>query len=640
MTLLHMESDYGDSMPRHRYSDPDFFDLAGASYEQQSKLGSLQGMQVMLRDIWVNNINEARKVHPELGDEPVFLRGTIGAYLKEQLDEEPNFWHTVPEFAQDLTEFFGLEPIEKDEHGYTEMFAENLAAMRAYDERLRELKEIDPSVMTFTEAWEETQKQAREIQERTSTVLERGPSFSAGGLAGGIVGSFTHRDPQNLFTLGIGGELPVAAFQGIRLALGAEKVARGGMAARVISEGGVQAGIELLSQYGGVRESRRLLGLPEISVLESVAMAAAGGAGFRGLFEGVGAGFRSLSKIDRARAELDPADARAKLASEAEARAQPAPQAAGSLNGRTAQIIIERRKQALLNSTMPVTREGRRYDDAVETQIENIFENRPVQPLPEGPLTDSTQRLARVPEGHPFREIAKERNPEASKNLDEANAKVEKLEQEIEGLKETTDLEVISRLDEASGQRLEAIDAELGKPISRARRAQLYSERSSLIDGFDYAEIKKAHDQLAIPRKKKTATKVKALRVARKEQRDAHNAVEDAVDNVSTVEPVRTWPRLMPRAAQEKDTSTARVSYDSAEAPARQAEAEAAAARDVEPEVIAARTAAAAGEDIAVGKDAALPPDYQLADGTTVRQKIEELDDEAEFSRQVEDCAR
>ena len=96
----------------------------------------------------------------------------------------------------------------------------------------------------------------------------------------------------------------------------------------------------------------------------------------------------------------------------------------------------------------------------------------------------------------------------------------------------------------------------------------------------------------------------------------------------------------MPRAAQEKDTSTARVSYDSAEAPARQAEAEAAAARDVEPEVIAARTAAAAGEDIAVGKDAALPPDYQLADGTTVRQKIEELDDEAEFSRQVEDCAR
>ena len=142
MTLLHMKSDYGDSMPRHRYSDPDFFDLAGASYEQQSKLGSLQGMQVMLRDIWVNNINEARKVHPELGDEPVFLRGTIGAYLKEQLDEEPNFWHTVPEFAQDLTEFFGLEPIEKDEHGYTEMFAENLAAMRAYDERLRELKEI------------------------------------------------------------------------------------------------------------------------------------------------------------------------------------------------------------------------------------------------------------------------------------------------------------------------------------------------------------------------------------------------------------------------------------------------------------------------------------------------------------------
>lgn len=135
----------------------------------------------------------------------------------------------------------------------------------------------------FEQIFEEVVALQKKVEERTAYVGETGGTGAfIGGLAGGIAGSFTTRDPINLATLPLGG-------------FGRS------VGMRVLTEAAVAGTVEAGVQYGFVAPNRELAGLPQQDVLQNVLYAAGGAAALRGVFEGGAAGLRSL----RSRSEFD-----------------------------------------------------------------------------------------------------------------------------------------------------------------------------------------------------------------------------------------------------------------------------------------------------------------------------------------------
>lgn len=145
-------------------------------------------------------------------------------------------------------------------------------------ERLRILNAEDPSIPTLDGIWKQTQQDLEEIERRAADVGERATFLGkVGGFVGGMVGSFSFRDPFNIATLGVGGVGKT-------------------LAARLATEAGAQSVIEGINQFTGVAENRELLGLDQSleRSLQAIAFAAVGGAGIRGVAEGVPMGLRAL----------------------------------------------------------------------------------------------------------------------------------------------------------------------------------------------------------------------------------------------------------------------------------------------------------------------------------------------------------
>ncbi len=152
------------------------------------------------------------------------------------------------------------------------------ADMNKVAERLKELNAQDQSIPTLDMIWKDVRQSAQDAEKRAAQVGERaGLVGQIAGFAGGVVGSFTYRDPVNLATLGIGGVGKT-------------------LAARLATEAGAQSVIEGINQFTGVAENRQLLGLDQSleRSLQSVAFAAVGGAGLRGLAEGLPMGLRAI----------------------------------------------------------------------------------------------------------------------------------------------------------------------------------------------------------------------------------------------------------------------------------------------------------------------------------------------------------
>lgn len=135
----------------------------------------------------------------------------------------------------------------------------------------------------FDQIFEEVVALQKKVEERTAYVAETGGAgVFLGGLAGGIAGSFTTRDPINIATLPLGGFGRTAGL-------------------RVLTEAGVAGAVEAGVQYGYVAPNRELAGLPQQDILQNVLYAAGGAAALRGVFEGGAAGLRSF----RQRTDVD-----------------------------------------------------------------------------------------------------------------------------------------------------------------------------------------------------------------------------------------------------------------------------------------------------------------------------------------------
>lgn len=128
------------------------------------------------------------------------------------------------------------------------------------------------------------------------------------------------------------------------------------------------------------------------------------------------------------------------------------------------------------------------------------------------------------------------RSDEALARLQEANRTVETLQQQIEGI---STADVVSRMDEVTGERIRAIDDELGGTIPSARRAALEAERGSIVESLGTDRIDRAaNDMLIGPRKQlrqAVSTAARARAEARRTGREIDAALGDAIAPEPTV---------------------------------------------------------------------------------------------------------
>ena len=674
MGLLELKSGVSDLAETYQYTDPDFFDLASASYESQSELGSLQGLAVMLRENYENAIRDTQGRHRSmLQEDATFSRSQVQDFLNEMLDEDPSVWRGSPEWLREdilnpVREFFGLDPIEE---GLVGRAAEGLTDIQSFDKRLQELQNIDPNVKTFADVWQDTLQQAAEIQERTERVLSRGPGFSLGAFAGGMVGSFTDRDPLNLFTMGIGGGALQGTLNGVKLALGATKLGtKSAFTSRVIGEGLVQGGIETVNQFGGVQENRRLLGLPDMSPMEAIAMAAIGGGLIRGGIEGIGKGVRVLrgNKLDKAKAESGEYKVYDEPIGPVLARTEtPQPRyGSQSLVMRTHDNIIEGRKQDLLNTVMPITQEGVAIEGAILKNMENMFNNEPIVPFPVARLTDSSIITAPIPIAHPLRDVVKQQEPKLFKELKSVEVKIQKLQTEIDKIKMPTDRDILIKHPEMKPsilKRLDAIDEELqsGKfeieklktprktVLMISKKMDLQNERNAIINKFDEVKLKKTVNRTIKKNVNKKQKKQQELKKAKADYQQVANQIEQkTIDAITTKTLGEIYPDKLAAATQiYKDAKPSNIrtksNYDLEAVPERQAATERAsklADDTVEQEIKAASEAIANKQDVVVDADGnTLPGNLKIGD-ETLEQIISRQDEEINFAKQIRDCAK
>ena len=175
-----------------------------------------------------------------------------------------------------VAESYKYEKVAKFYAGQTPISLEEQEEIRAYDERIKALRETHPDLdlMTSAEMWESVNSAAKQAEANMARPRTFGGQI--GMFFGGAVASLNpDSDPLNFLTLGVGGPGKTAL-------------------QRIGAQGVAQGAVESLNQITGVQEQRELLGLSHgfKDAASRVGFAVVGGAGFQGIMEGVGAGAR------------------------------------------------------------------------------------------------------------------------------------------------------------------------------------------------------------------------------------------------------------------------------------------------------------------------------------------------------------
>lgn len=148
---------------------------------------------------------------------------------------------------------------------------------------LEALKANYPEIKTFNEIWDNVKVKSKKLEGVSHDVSNRsGVAGTLGAFAGGVVGSFTYRDPLNIATLGLGGIGKSAG-------------------SRILSEAMIAGGVESGNQFFAVQKNRKLLGrdFGFKQALQNTIFAGAGAGIFRGAGEGVAAGGKKVaSKLE------------------------------------------------------------------------------------------------------------------------------------------------------------------------------------------------------------------------------------------------------------------------------------------------------------------------------------------------------
>jgi len=237
------------------------FDMVQQGFRQQYRVDSAFALDAELDSRWresLRALSDAGQQFNFRGGNPYVMRD-FARYIREG---------TVPQGQRVVlsqeAETMGEARLESANDDFEEM--------RRANEAIRQLN--NPNIRTFEQILEEVSAMQRDVEQETASMSERGGwSGFFGELFGAIGGSFTVRDPLNLFTAGFGAGRTVAT--------------------RIAAEMGIAGGITAVTEYGDVAPNRALAELPERSSIFNITAAALGAGIIRGGFEAIGAGIRA-----------------------------------------------------------------------------------------------------------------------------------------------------------------------------------------------------------------------------------------------------------------------------------------------------------------------------------------------------------
>lgn len=464
-----------------------FFESISRSYDQQYRVDSPYSLEDEIEEIWSEQLKTYEQLTGQRLDVPLDL-GALGQYARDIKGEEQTFW------SKTITG--EVAPLTK----------QNIERLRKADEQIQALG--NPDLKSFAQIVAQVQAAQQEIEAQTGEVAANGSL--AGELIGSIAGSFSGRDPVTLATLGLGG-------------FGRT------IAAKVGTEMGIVGGLAALTTSQAVNPNRKLVGLPERSVVQD-ALFAAGGAGvIRGGAELVGAlasrGLRAASPD----IELDFRDAQ--LAEALGANLQ-SPRARAGLES------LELTRQLEAASPYGTTPAGMARFTAELEDVRMVLG---------GLQTETALPFAATRPDVPFEyierladfQLVKERSPQVWTKLEEAQAKLTDIETqsaEIQTALDSTDLPAAVRLvDEEAATRLDVIEQRLAEVLPEPERAALMIERESIVQRVGVERVAKALEDAEIAPRKELQRLGKQRKARQKEYRQAFAAVERERDQIQAL---------------------------------------------------------------------------------------------------------
>lgn len=481
------------------------------TFTHQRRVDSQFALEAELYNQYQENLSRFREL---TGEEPEFSVGWSHMGEAYRRHTDPNMPYIDPRY----------------DHDYDQM--------QKFDERVSELKEQFPELQTFAEMVEGVGNMFREVDEQTSQVTgQAGLGGMLGGFAGGIVGSFSLRDPVLLGSLFIPN--PGAT-----------------VARRILTEIAIGSGTEAFVQYGTVQPRREEFDLPEQSALASIIFAGVGSGVFRGAIEGAGPGFRALeSRLhpDRAQARVfrDTMDeALAAPLSDLMRRMSPqrltddellaavqalpqTPSVRAAAQGLEQGIEFARANpygnshSAELRFSRDLAQVRAEFEGEIvpphlrtDTAVGRFIENRLIE-------------MDRTPEAN----IGRQQAPELYARVDEAQARVDEIEMRIaeleEGISARSMSDSVGLLDEIAGVRVREIEAELDTAIPRPRREALEDELNTIVESLDPEQITRAESDFRIGPQRELRAARNARRTALKNLRRAQRPITDLESRIA-----------------------------------------------------------------------------------------------------------
>lgn len=451
------------------------WEMLQQSFVQQRRVDSELALSSELSSRWTENLSRLRALGQNF-DTAILPR-------------------SYSRFAEYVRE--GTEVTEDDDYPIRREF-ENL--QRA-NEAIRQLN--NPEIQTFEQILDEVSAMQREVEEETASMSERTDAWGQiAGMAGAIAGSFTMRDPLNLLTMGLGFGRTVAT--------------------RIAVDMGIAAGVVGATEYTAVQPNRRLAGLPERDPLFNIAAATLGAGIIRGGIEGIGAGVRRL-RGQPEEIDFDLRDSQLQQMFEANQASPTARAGAQALDDIT---FVERNNP---------------YGDGQAANARFMAELQQVQRLMGGePMT----AVARVLPPMPFEyirkaadfEIVREQAPLLYARMEQAQARVEELTQQVNRLteREGPDLiETVRLVDNEAADQLQQLSVKVNdETVPEPARVAADIEAQAIVQRVGVERIMRAADTVDSKRWYEVRSLRASRRAANKEYRRTYRAVEAEVERI------------------------------------------------------------------------------------------------------------
>lgn len=389
-----------------------------------------------------------------------------------------------------------------------------LAEFDKREERLAELREQYPDILTFDNMLDEVRQMRQEVMERSQDVGERGGvQGMIAGFAGAVVGSFNPiRDPLLVGSLFVGGWGST-------------------IAKRLMTEAGIGAAVEGAQQFGFVQPTQDALGEEGTNPWLSIAAAGVGSGLFRGAIEVPGPAYRALE------AQLSPQRAYARVLAEGLAGApdfnalrRALDAAPNNPSTRAARYALDAEEALQANNPYGNSMVAQRQFMQELQQVQDMFDGRASTALPptDTPTprwideTDFGQALVRAE--YPL--IAR-RLDDAQARLDAADVRITELTNQVEGRSVADSVELV---DEASGLRVREIEAELQQP--GARTQELEAELDMIVESLGPDAIARAENDWRIGPRRQLADARRSRQAAKREYNRANAEADRALEGI------------------------------------------------------------------------------------------------------------